>query len=251
MYLSPLHIAQVTHAPLDAIERTWPLVIAALGTRGIDTRLVEIGAAATIAVECPPWVPIREWGDLSTLEATYGAYYGRGLIQLTWEGNYAAAGAALGLDLAGAPDLALDPVVAARVFAWYIDTHKTVAYAKAGDWINARRSVNGYVPVPNGWHPFIDYVEALLASPVAPPPPLYCLYRVIVPQALRARPDAGSARGPLMLAAWECVADGPTAPGWIHVVDLSGRKTGWMARAHLHYENRTVPLPHGYTPAQG
>lgn len=247
MHLTPAQIAQVTDQDAAAIAHTWPRVVAALEARGIDTRNVEIGAAATIAVECPPWTPIPEWGELSALQATYGLYYGRGLIQLTWAGNYRAAGAALGLDLAGEPDLALDPVVAARVFAWYMDTHETAAYAQAGNWIDARRSVNGWVTTPNGWHPFIDYVDALLTLPeILPPlPPLYCLYRVTTAQALRDKPDAASGRGPLMLTGWECVADGPTAPGWVHVVDLTGRKSGWMDARHIRYEGRNIPLPKG------
>lgn len=250
MHLTPTQIAQVTDQDSAAIARTWPLVVDALTARGIDTRNVEIGAAATIAVECPPWTPIREWGELSALEATYGLYYGRGLVQLTWSGNYRDAGAALGLDLAGEPDLALDPVVAARIFAWYMDTHETAAYAQAGNWIDVRRSVNGWVTTPNGWRPFVDFVDALLVMPEAPPPlpPLYCLYRVTTAQCLRAGSDATSARGYLMLPHWECIADGPVSGAWVHVVDLTGKQTGWMAKEHISYEGRTVPLPHGYVP---
>lgn len=162
MHLTPEQIADATGQDLTAIRATWPLVLDALAERGIDTRLVEAGVAATIAVECPPWAPIREWGALADLQATYGAYYGRGLIQLTWPANYTAAGAALGLDLLNNPDLALDPLVAARVLAWYVQTHGTAAYCEQRDWLNARRSVNGYVAVPNGWDAFKGDVDSLL-----------------------------------------------------------------------------------------
>ena len=47
-------------------------------------------------------------------------YRGRGFIQLTGKNNYASMGAALNLPLVDNPDLANDPVVAARIAARYI-----------------------------------------------------------------------------------------------------------------------------------
>ncbi|UXY17325.1 chitinase [Chitiniphilus purpureus] len=47
-------------------------------------------------------------------------YYGRGPIQLSWNFNYGAAGAALGLPLLADPDLvARDPAVAWKTAIWY------------------------------------------------------------------------------------------------------------------------------------
>lgn len=46
-------------------------------------------------------------------------YHGRGFIQLTGRANYKAAGAALGKDLEGHPELAMDPATAAKIAAWY------------------------------------------------------------------------------------------------------------------------------------
>ena len=51
-------------------------------------------------------------------------YRGRGFIQLTGKNNYASMGAALNLPLVDNPDLANDPVVAARIAARYIKDAK-------------------------------------------------------------------------------------------------------------------------------
>lgn len=77
-------------------------------------------------------------------------YYGRGLVQLTWEANYRAMGKLLGLDLAANPDLALIPAVAVKIMfegmirgtftgkslALYFNDH-------GEDWVSARRIING------------------------------------------------------------------------------------------------------------
>ncbi|HEY2998523.1 MAG TPA: peptidoglycan DD-metalloendopeptidase family protein, partial [Acidimicrobiales bacterium] len=46
-------------------------------------------------------------------------YRGRGFIQITGDFNYQAAGDYLGIDLAGQPDLAINPLVSPAVAAWY------------------------------------------------------------------------------------------------------------------------------------
>lgn len=74
-------------------------------------------------------------------------YRGRGYVQLTGRANYAKAGKALGLDLLRNPDLALQPTVAAQILVkgcgdgWF--TGKKLADYLPGDYLNARRVVNG------------------------------------------------------------------------------------------------------------
>ncbi|NTV92378.1 MAG: hypothetical protein HGA72_03605 [Chlorobiaceae bacterium] len=77
-------------------------------------------------------------------------YYGRGYVQLTGRRNYTDWSKRLDLDLAGNPDLALDPAIATRIlfegmqlgtftgrkFADYFNPQKE-------DWLNARRIING------------------------------------------------------------------------------------------------------------
>jgi putative chitinase len=98
--------------------------------------------------------PIREYGE--GRGKAYGhpvnghVYYGRGYVQLTWIANYEKLGKLLGVNLAGNPDLALNPGIAARImFAGMtkgLFTGKGLAnYFDLGkeDWINARRIING------------------------------------------------------------------------------------------------------------
>lgn len=76
-------------------------------------------------------------------------YYGRGLVQLTWDFNYKSMGELLGVDLLNNPDKALDPLIAGEVMikgmtlgiftkkklSDYFNNTKT-------DWRNARRIIN-------------------------------------------------------------------------------------------------------------
>lgn len=49
--------------------------------------------------------------------STGHVYYGRGLIQITWGGNYRRVGDAIGVNLYADPDEALKPLIAARIAA--------------------------------------------------------------------------------------------------------------------------------------
>jgi hypothetical protein len=76
-------------------------------------------------------------------------YYGRGFVQLTWKKNYARAGEALGVDLVGKPDLALDRKIAAAILVrgmiegWFTGKRLAEFVNGKADYINARRVVNG------------------------------------------------------------------------------------------------------------
>lgn len=77
-------------------------------------------------------------------------YYGRGLVQLTWDYNYKKQAQKTGIDFYNKPDLALIPENAAKImFNGMIDgdfTGKklsTYFNSKTTDWINARRIING------------------------------------------------------------------------------------------------------------
>lgn len=148
--LTPENISHILSAPAEAVATAWPRLCAALAEQGIDTSLVRIGAAATLAVECAGWVPVaerraKEGSRVWKLQERYwpSGYYGRGPIQLTGLRNYRDAGQALGLDLLGHPELALDPAHVWRIFAWFFKTSGAARACEARDWDRVRLRVNG------------------------------------------------------------------------------------------------------------
>lgn len=70
-------------------------------------------------------------------------FKGRGPIQLTGRANYAAAGAALGVDLVRSPMLAAAPVVGFRVASWFWASRGLNALADRGDFRGITRRING------------------------------------------------------------------------------------------------------------
>ena len=80
----------------------------------------------------------------------YTGYYGRGLVQITWERNYRAMSDYVGVDLITSPDLALNPVVAVDLL-FYGSVLGKYTGKKLGDYLNhekkdyynARRVING------------------------------------------------------------------------------------------------------------
>lgn len=77
-------------------------------------------------------------------------YRGRGLIQLTFKGNYQACGAALGMDLTANPDVLNLPQNAALAAAWYWQAHGCNAMADTGDFNGITRAINGGLNGLNG-----------------------------------------------------------------------------------------------------
>lgn len=79
----------------------------------------------------------------------YYPWYGRGYVQLTWERNYKFAGNKLSVDLVNNKDLALDPVIAAKICifgmkeGWF--TGKKLSdyiTLKKSNFLDARRIIN-------------------------------------------------------------------------------------------------------------
>ena len=81
---------------------------------------------------------------------TYAPYFGRGLVQLTWEDNYKKYEDLLGIPLVAEPDLALDYKTALFILVHgFINGTFTGAkitdyiYEGFTDYYNARRCING------------------------------------------------------------------------------------------------------------
>jgi len=70
-------------------------------------------------------------------------YCGRGLIQLTGKDNYAAFGAACGVDAVGNPTIVESPDVAALSAGWFWNTRKLNTLADAKDIVGMTKRING------------------------------------------------------------------------------------------------------------
>jgi putative chitinase len=92
--------------------------------------------------------PIREYGLGKGKK--YYPYYGRGLVQLTWDYNYKKLGKQLNVDLINNPDLALQlkyaiPIMFDGMQQGIFTGKKLADYFNKTkeDWVNARRIING------------------------------------------------------------------------------------------------------------
>lgn len=126
----------------------------ALTKLGIYSDLVMAGAMATVRVETArTFKPIREYADGSVYEGRHDLgndvagdgpkFKGRGYIQLTGRYNYETYLHKLKIDLTGNPDLALDPTIAALIFAQYFKDRGCDVACNAQNWTRVRYLVNG------------------------------------------------------------------------------------------------------------
>jgi putative chitinase len=153
--------------PRANIEANLPVVLDALIEPELTDRCMVLMALATIRAEAECFKPVSERvsrfntspgghafdlydhrRDLGNQGQPDGSTYrGRGFVQLTGRRNYEIHGAAIGLGdaLLKSPDLANDPVIAARLLASFLKSRE-VAIKEAlldGDLRAARRLVNG------------------------------------------------------------------------------------------------------------
>jgi len=166
-------VATATKCSLPAVTAALQPILDALDAQGLLEPYIVIAALATVATECS-FVPECEKGDAAYFTRYDGRlgnvcagdgfkYRGRGFIQITGRANYAKYGAAIGVDLVGNPDLALQIPVAVKVLAAYFADHGFKAHCTANTlavWQWCRKAVNGGY---NGWVRFYGCVKALLA----------------------------------------------------------------------------------------
>jgi predicted chitinase len=107
---------------------------------GIDTPERQAAFLAQVAVET---ADLQFMSEIQP-NPDHGNYYGRGLLQLTHESNYRAAGEALGVDLTTDPSVvATDPELAARTAAWFFDRKGLNAEADQGHIGRVTLLING------------------------------------------------------------------------------------------------------------
>lgn len=146
-------------------------IFAALTKLGIYSDLVMAGAMATVRVETArTFLPIREYADGSAYEGRHDLgndvqgdgpkFKGRGYIQLTGRYNYETYLHKLKVDLIGNPDLALDPTIAAEIFAQYFKDRGCDIACNAQNWTKVRQLVNGGT---NGLQTFLAVIAQYLA----------------------------------------------------------------------------------------
>lgn len=154
---TPQQIAQVTQAPVLNVVQVWPLLYASLELYGIADYNTCRAAIATVAIETAhTFLPVREaywlddrygyeWAeDWRRRNLRYWPYYGRGLIQLTWQSNYQYYGWMIGVpNLADFPDKALTIEVSCPVFAVFFHDKGINLAAANEDWREVRRLVQG------------------------------------------------------------------------------------------------------------
>ncbi len=141
-------------------------IVSALKEQGILSTNVLIGALATVRTEVGrEYMPINEYAtgdayegrrDLGNVVAGDGRRYkGRGYIQLTGRANYREFGQILGVDLENKPELALDPVIASRILAYFFRSRNIVKHCEGENWVEVRRRVNGG---RNGLNEFLGFI---------------------------------------------------------------------------------------------
>jgi hypothetical protein len=176
--------------PPTNVANNWPLVERALDARAIYSPLCAVAAIATISVETRWFCPIKlrerptylrdlyeNRKDLGNVQPGDGVkFLGRGFIPIIGRRSYEHFGAEIGVDLAGNPDLALDPEIAAEILAVCFRERAIHRSANQQNWEMVRRRVN---PAANAWTRFFDAVLKLVAASNNPPPATDALPRAI------------------------------------------------------------------------
>jgi putative chitinase len=137
------------HAAFEEFEIATPARVSAFiaqaGHETLGFTLVrELWGPTTAQLAYEP--PSRKAAELGNVRSGDGQRFrGRGLLQITGRANYAACGAALGVDLEGQPEQLEQAPAAARASAWWWHRHGCNALADIGDFVALTRRINGGV----------------------------------------------------------------------------------------------------------
>lgn len=135
------------------IQGLGPALAAALSAGSITTPLRIAHFLAQIAHESDGFAALEEYAsgsayegraDLGNTQAGDGPLFkGRSPIMLTGRANYRAAGADLGVDLEGSPQLAAKPDIALRIAVWFWNSRTLSPIADRDDLVTITRRING------------------------------------------------------------------------------------------------------------
>jgi putative chitinase len=155
--MTPQDLSRATGARIDRATEFFPFVEAAMDEFEINTPARQAAFLAQIGHESGGLHWCTEiWGptiaqshyegraDLGNTQAGDGyKFKGRGLIQTTGRANYAATGAALGVDLIAEPLRLAEPELATRSAAWFWRAHGLNEMADTGDFTRITLRING------------------------------------------------------------------------------------------------------------
>jgi putative chitinase len=203
----------------DSIAESLPFLNAAMLQAGATTPARKAAFVATLRNE--------SGFRADAVEPGHAPYRGRGLIQLTGAANYRQAGAELGLDLVGEPELAANPLVSAAVASWYWTAARDINQAADRMDMAAVGIAVGYAPTSGeDAERCRDFVAALQHFDPAQPArsvncertPLSYLLALAAPPGsdVAARPagDLGADGSPMPAA--------PSTPGTLEPVEPAG-----------------------------
>lgn len=152
MPLTNAEIAKACNLYTWQVDKNWPLIKQALEEAGITSRNDVLAVIAITAREsCMTPVTEAYSGeryngrkDLGNTQPGDGPRFrGRGYIQLTGRENYRVFGQKVGADLENNPELANDPLIAARVLVAYWKYWDIFEDTAKADWLGANVKVAG------------------------------------------------------------------------------------------------------------
>ncbi|MGH9551451.1 MAG: hypothetical protein ACRD3W_18845, partial [Terriglobales bacterium] len=155
--ISTEQVAKVTGAPRRNVYLYWPLVRRELERKGNGGRKSLTVAIAVIAVDAPGFKPyLQPKNSVDMTRPTKGnssienfepgdniKYRRRGLVPLVGRAEYSFFGTLTHFDLENDPDLALEPEVAAKIFATMFKIRFIHELAAKSRWETARIRLTG------------------------------------------------------------------------------------------------------------
>ncbi len=128
-------------ASAETIDTYLPWLTEAMAAAGLLDTIPR--AAAFLAQIGHESVDMRYTAEIGGIHTRYAPWFGRGLIQITWQVNYKACGDALGQDFCADPWLLTQPEWAVKSAVWFWQSHGLSRWADADNIDAISRKING------------------------------------------------------------------------------------------------------------